>query len=143
MSKTVDLKRCPFCGAKAKARVVKGDGLTLGMVECSNCGGAQRCIEDTCRGAVVIWNDRRGEKIAELKFLKDFCREADLSAEICRDQLRSLWTAYCFHHNLIADTLDYDMGLTELWGIIEKSEPDTGDWGNDEEFDNFMCAYLV
>ena len=77
MSKTVDLKRCPFCGAKAKARVVKGDGLTLGMVECSNCGGAQRCIEDTCRCAVVMWNDRRGEKIAELKFLKDFCREAD------------------------------------------------------------------
>lgn len=43
------------------------------------------------------------DKQKELDFMLHFAREAFLDEEVCADQLRSLWTAYCLHHGLDAD----------------------------------------
>ena len=72
---------------------------------------------------------------AEMKYLKEFVRQGCFDEELSRDQLRCLWTAYCFHHNLDVDTSGYDEDLNELWDAM--GEP------NREGFDNFMCEYLV
>ena len=44
------------------------------------------------------------DKIAEFDFLSDFVAENCFDVEVCRDQLRVLWTAFCLHHGLIVDT---------------------------------------
>lgn len=78
---------------------------------------------------------------AELDYLKNFARESHLDEDLCRDQLRCLWTAYCFHRNIDVDTSRYDEDLQELWEVVD--EPDCDDWHDFDTFDNFMCRYLV
>lgn len=46
---------------------------------------------------------------AEMKYLKEFIRQSCFDEETSRDQLRCLWTAYCLHHGLDADTSGYEM----------------------------------
>ena len=59
------------------------------------------------------------DKIAEFDFLTAYAAENGLDAEICRDQLRVLWTAFCLHHDLNVDTYAYDRYLFELWQEIQ------------------------
>lgn len=80
---------------------------------------------------------------AELKYLKQFAFESCFDADICRDQLRSLWTAYCFHQNLDVDTAAYDHDLQELWEAVAEVERETADWSDFDSFDLFMCKELV
>lgn len=86
---------------------------------------------------------RLNSKKRELDYLKDFTREACFDAEVCHDQLRSLWTAYCLHNDLAVDTSDYDSDILELWSVVSLGEDDTADWGDFDSFDDFMCAHLV
>ena len=74
---------------------------------------------------------------------EDFSREACFESEECRDQLRSLWTAYCLHNNLIVDTGTYDDDILELWSAVSLGEEDTAEWSDFDSFDDFMCAHLV
>lgn len=71
----------------------------------------------------------------EMDYLKTFVQQGCFSEELSWNQLRCMWTAYCFHHNLDVDTSGYDEDLNELWDAM--GEP------NREGFDNFMCEYLV
>lgn len=80
---------------------------------------------------------------AELKYLRQFAFESCFDTEVCRDQLRSLWTAYCFHHNLDVDTADYDQDLRVVWEAAAEVERETADWSNFDSFDQFMCRELV
>ena len=80
---------------------------------------------------------------AEMKYLKEFIRQSCFDEETSRDQLRCLWTAYCLHHRLDADTSGYDNDLLELWNTAAEDEPETVDWSDFDSFDNFMCKYLV
>ena len=80
---------------------------------------------------------------AELKYLRQFAFESCFDAEVCRDQLRSLWTAHCFHHNLDVDTADYDQDLRVVWEAVAEVERETADWSNFDSFDQFMCKELV
>ncbi len=80
---------------------------------------------------------------AEMKYLKEFTRQSCFDVEVNRDQLRCLWTAYCLHHGLDADTSVYDNDLLELWNIMVEDESETADWSDFDGFDNFMCKYLV
>lgn len=79
---------------------------------------------------------------AEFDWLKKFAAESSFDMEICRDQLRALWTAYCLHNGLDCDTRRYDNDLLDLWRVVEQSEPDTADWSNFDSFDLYMCAWL-
>ncbi len=87
------------------------------------------------------------EKESELQFIRDFVADACFENDICCDQLRSLWTAYCLRHDLIVDTYEYDQSIMDIWNVIEDAggggEQDTAFWSNFDSFDDFMCAYLV
>ena len=83
------------------------------------------------------------DKIAEFDFLSDFVAENCFEVEVCRDQLRVLWTAFCLHHGLIVDTHNYDLHLLKLWQEIQKTGDGTSEWADLDGFENFMCAYLV
>jgi len=83
---------------------------------------------------------------AEFLYLKAYVRESDFDTELSRDQLRCLWTGYCFHHELTVDTAEYDNSLLELWADVNKSAPAVvvgTNWSSFDAFDQFMCEYLV
>lgn len=86
------------------------------------------------------------DRLVELSYILKFAVEEDLSYEVCLNQLRSLWTAYCLHHDLTPDTSKYDADIALIWGVI--SENDTSPWNGDEGthdfnlFDLSMGAYL-
>jgi hypothetical protein len=80
---------------------------------------------------------------AEMKYLKEFVKQNCCDEEVNRDQLRCLWTAYCLHHRLDADTSGYDNDLLELWNTTAEEESETADWSDFDSFDSFMCKYLV
>lgn len=75
---------------------------------------------------------------AEFEYLKAFAKQGCFDDEHCCEQLRALWTAYCFHSELLVDTAPYDNDLRTVWSaLVEK------DWSDFDSFDNFMCTYLV
>ncbi len=80
---------------------------------------------------------------AEMEYLKEFVRQGCFDEELIRDQFRCLWTAYCLHHGLDADTSGYDNDLKKLWNTMAEDEPETADWSDYDSFDNFMCRFLV
>lgn len=85
----------------------------------------------------------------ELEFICEFAKQSDLEVELAQRQLRSLWTAYCFHKNIDCDTRRYDEDLAAVWDAVYENS--TQPWkDNDEEmavgfdqFDNFMCEEVV
>ena len=80
---------------------------------------------------------------AEMEYLKEFVRKGWFDEELARDQLRCLWTAYCFHQRLDVDTSGYDSGLLDLWDTMAEEEAEKAGWSDYDSFDNFMCRYLV
>ena len=77
---------------------------------------------------------------AEMKYLKEFVRQGCFDEELGRDQLRCLWTAYCLHHRLDADTSGYDNDLMELWNTTAEDEPETAD--RDDFINHFFFLFL-
>lgn len=77
----------------------------------------------------------------ELQFMLDYADDGDFDDELEMNQLRSMWTAFCIHHDIEVDTYSYDNWLLRLWGVIGK-KPGVA-WTDFEDFDEFMCAYLV
>lgn len=81
---------------------------------------------------------------AEFQYLKAYARESSFDEDICRNQFRCLWTAYCFHHELAVDTAGYDNDLLELWNFMANcGYPLIQWWGSFYTFGSFMCKYLV
>ena len=82
---------------------------------------------------------------AEFKYLLDFAKGADFFFRSQRVQLRSLWTAYCFHANMDADTRAYDRDLLEIWNNLpaDRGEDSGDEFTTFEKFDDFMCVVLV
>lgn len=123
---------CPVCGNR--------------LMLCDEClhseestGGCNFCSEtDSCKH-----NPLGTAAVDELVFLKSFAEESCFDEEICRDQLRMLWTAFCLHSNYDVDTYGYDLTLHELWEVLQEAGDGTSDWSDYDGFDKFMCAYLV
>lgn len=80
---------------------------------------------------------------AEFEFLLKFAEESFIGEEVASEQLRSLWVAYCLHHDLDVDTRGYDEDLRELWNSVSKEEGDTQNWSDLDSFGDFMCSWLV
>ena len=80
---------------------------------------------------------------AESEYLKEFARQNCFDGEAIMDQLRCLWTAYCLHHGLEVDTLEYDKELAGLWYALAETEPEAAGWKDYDSFDNYMCKFLV
>ena len=86
---------------------------------------------------------RKPRQNAEFRFLLHYAKEAFFDEEICRDRLRMLWTAFCLHRNLDADTHVYDCYLMELWRQMQITGDGTSEWDSFSSFELFMCKYLV
>lgn len=82
-------------------------------------------------------------RVEEFQYIRSFAVGSDMDVEICREQLRCLWTAYCLHQNFDVDTNVYDQHLCALWYTVSAFEENPTVWDGIDEFNNFMCAYLV
>lgn len=71
----------------------------------------------------------------------DVINEDDFSNKIVRNQIRSLWTAFCIHQNIEPDTREYDEKLSILFDAIKNSSMQSKPF-NFEAFDLFMGEYL-
>jgi len=98
-----------------------------------------------CAAANIIETMRNTiSRGVEYQYMKSFVHKNGLDTPICREQFRSLWTAYCLHHDLAVDTSGYDNDLLELWNFMIKFDYPVFNWWNDfDDFDYFMCANLV
>lgn len=57
----------------------------------------------------------------ELEFILNFIKRTDFGYDVCRKQLRSLWTAYCFHTDIECDTRKYDNDIRTVYSTLEKN----------------------
>ena len=79
----------------------------------------------------------------EFNYLLKFTAGSDFeSSELAEKQLRALWTAYCFHENLDADTAEYDAKLQILYHQLPGDQTSCH-WADFEGFAMYMCEYLV
>ena len=96
------------------------------------------CSESAIRLIPLKESDKQE---TEFDYLCDFAEEASFDCEtLPAEQLRSLWTAYCFHNNLNIDTFEYDNALKKIWIRLEDKE--SSSWEGVDEFDNFMAYSL-
>lgn len=146
---------CGQCGEEVKGTEYKEGGMTIEEhYECPHCGyrrhWAYGCIlqgdSDYEEGTETLVISRE----AEFRHLLAFAAQGYLATDSGRSQLRCLWTAYCFHHNLDADNSGYDSDLRLLWSVVEDSSEDgtedgsvTADWQDYETFNYFMTCFLV
>lgn len=78
---------------------------------------------------------------AEHEYLLRFVSDNSFYSQHTKNQLRALWTAFCFHANWEADTQPYDNTLLDLWeNLLARS---AADWNDFNDFDNFMCEFLT
>lgn len=81
-------------------------------------------------------------RTAEFGYMKAFTVEGDFTESSYRAQLRALWTAYCLHHHLDADTAEYDNDLFDLWLKLIETGGING-WPSKGAFEESMCSLLV
>ena len=86
----------------------------------------------------------------ELEYICEFAKQSDLEVELAQRQLRSLWTAYCFHKNIDCDTKQYDETLALVWNVVRGNS--TCPWKDNDKnfyangfdrFDEFMCEEVA
>lgn len=97
---------------------------------------------EKCHSATGVSDGFTRQK-AEYAYLKAFVWESCFDDELSRDQLRCLWVAYCFHHELVVDTFEYDCDLLELWGVLTETGDGTSEWEDYDGFYYFLSKYLV
>ena len=93
---------------------------------------------------IPLDEEKSTQRQQEYEFIRDFIQDSFFDGKHAGEQLRALWTAYCFHAVLNVDTARYDADLQELWEIIsDGGKGDTADWSSFVSFDNFMAELLV
>lgn len=86
--------------------------------------------------------------IEEFGFILDFAKEMYFEFRAARQQLRSLWTAYCLHNDMECDTAKYDNDIRAIYNVVAKNK--SCQWVDNEEegivgfdlFDLFMGEEL-
>lgn len=91
----------------------------------------------------AIKEQESSEQSPEFQYIVAFAGEVRFDTELACNQLRSLWTAYCLRHDLVADTGTYDLALLDIWEQVSAVEGGAAYWSDYDSFDNFMCADLV
>lgn len=82
-----------------------------------------------------------GKQDTEFGYLCSFAEEADFECEtLPAEQMRALWTAYCFHNNLTIDTFECDAALRKVWAVLKDKKSCC--WDNFNEFDHYMADAL-
>lgn len=87
----------------------------------------------------------------DFKLLQEECIEAFTLGDwsLAKNQILSLWTAYCLIYSLAPDTYSYDTKLRNIWQSILKQLPSQSmltlidELKTFDDFDGFMCQNLV
>ncbi len=84
----------------------------------------------------------------EFDYILRYAESSDFDYDfdnIVTERLRILWTAYCLHKNLDADTYEYDSKLAEIWGTIYESIDVNSEiiQNGSDLFENYMTEFLV
>ena len=96
------------------------------------------CSESAIRLTPLKESDKQ---VTEFDYLCGFAKEADFECEaLPAEQLRALWTAYCFHTNLDIDTFECDTALRKVWEVLKDKKSCC--WDNFDEFDHYMADGL-
>ena len=83
----------------------------------------------------------------ELEFILNFAKEQDFGCNANMVQIRSLWIAYCLHHDYECDTSAYDADLKKVWDVLDGNC--SCPWNSDdldtgfELFDRYMCEGIT
>jgi len=83
------------------------------------------------------------DKEKELDYILQFIEESDMEHSTAVKQLQALWTAYCFHHDLVPDTDEYDGDLMAIWMNLCMSPSNPFDSRGFHDFDLGMSRLLV
>ena len=90
------------------------------------------------------------ENNQEWRYISSFILGTEYWYELALNQLRCLWTAFCFHEDLNVDTHDYDLYMGIMYKTMEANPSAWYDGYVDvdadsayESFYNYMCEYLV
>ena len=82
-----------------------------------------------------------GISAKELVYVKSFALGVDdWNDQLFLNQLRCLWTAYCFHQDMTVDTFTYDNELKQIWREMHGPDDTFEDF---DKFYSFMAEYLV
>ncbi len=132
---------CPVCGQR--------------LMLCDECHQLSGSCSYDSKTDSCEFNQKSEEKMTlratdarnERRFIKAHINGVAFENDVCRDQLRCLWTAYCLRYNLVPDTRDYDNDLLSLWQKMDDAnnggESETADWSDFDSFDLYMGAYLA
>ena len=80
--------------------------------------------------------------LEEKNFIEEFARREDISCKIVFEQLRSLWTTFCLHFDLVPDTGMYDLIMLDIYGEAEENKNLSEKLIDFDSFDDFMCGCL-
>ena len=80
---------------------------------------------------------RKEQKTDLFQWTLRFAEQSDFDADdICRRQLRAMWTACCLYYNWDCDTKQYDDALMQLWETVIKHRDIEG---STDTFDDYGC----
>nr|WP_300785077.1 hypothetical protein [uncultured Acetatifactor sp.] len=102
-----------------------------GQMQIDGCMERAGPLEDLARTMVLR---------AEYNYLLCFAEDNCFHDCYLQDQLRAIWTAFCFHAGWEADTEPYDNTMMELWDRIGEKQ---GGWPDFGSFDDYMCGLLA
>ena len=88
-------------------------------------------------------SEKQMNRLRELSWVNSFTSEGFFNDNTSANQLRALWTSYCLHNSLEANTKDYDEDLRAIWQALQSIGGELPYWGDYESFYNFMTEYLV
>lgn len=91
---------------------------------------------------IIEWQNSQYNFAKEFECVTEFAATHDGADPFAREQLRALWTAYCFHTGADVDTGPYDSDLRRVWAQVKAAEQTAG-WEAFDVFDDFMCSLLV
>lgn len=83
------------------------------------------------------------DKKEEFDYIVNFIKGLDYVDYQVEGQLLALWTAFCLHQNIDADTLQYDNYIVELFETTKSIQDDSYSEKNLEKFCNMMCSLIV
>lgn len=80
----------------------------------------------------------------ELDYILERIKSSDgLDIPLVMRQIKSLWTAFCLHHDQSVDTHSYDMNMLTLWKYMCRNKSNPYSSVDYERFYNIMSGNLI
>lgn len=81
-------------------------------------------------------------RLKEFSYIRECVSELDNPDSFSAEQLRSLWTAYCLHWDVVVGSRTYRELLEKLWSIVENKLASWVLFDDEESFFKYMSRLL-